>query len=94
MEKITYVKEDWVNKIPAVTHVDNSARVHTVSKKINPKFYNLINEFYQLTGVPVLLNTSFNLNGEPIVCTVEDAIRTFNCCGLDLLILGNFVIKK
>lgn len=94
MEKITYVKKDWVKKIPAVTHIDNSARVQTVSKKINPKFYNLINEFYQLTGVPVLLNTSFNLNGEPIVCTVEDAIRTFNCCGLDLLILGNFVIKK
>ena len=94
MEKIAYVKENWVNIIPAVTHIDNSARIQTVSKEINYKFYSLIKEFYKITGVPVLLNTSFNLNGEPIVCNIEDAIRTFNCCGLDTLILGSYVIKK
>ena len=86
--------KDWVKRFLQLHILIILQECRQFQKKINPKFYNLINEFYQLTGVPVLLNTSFNLNGEPIVCTVEDAIRTFNCCGLDLLILGNFVIKK
>ena len=94
MEKIAYVKKSWTSKIPAVTHVDKSARIQTVSNQINPEFYNLIKSFYQITKVPVLLNTSFNLNGEPIVCTVEDAIKTFYSCGLDILVVENCVIEK
>jgi carbamoyltransferase len=80
--------------IPAVTHADNTARVQTVSRETNPRYWGLINEFGKLTGVPVLLNTSFNLRGEPIVCTPKDAIRTFYSSGLDFLVLGNFVLSK
>jgi carbamoyltransferase len=71
MEKAVLVKNNWKNKIPAVVHVDGTARVQTVSKKSNSSFYNLIDEFYKITNVPVLLNTSFNLNGEPIVCNLK-----------------------
>ena len=63
-------------------------------KKSNLKFYNLINEFYKLSNIPVLINTSFNLNNEPIVMTPEDAIRTFFSSGLDFLIIGNFLVRK
>ena len=94
MEKALKVKNTWKKKIPAVTHVDGTARLQTVNKKINYKFYSLINEFYNLTKVPVLLNTSFNLNGEPIVMTPSDAIRTFFSCGLDTLVLGDYVLEK
>jgi len=80
--------------IPAVTHADNSARVQTVRRDINPRYWELINEFEKLTGVPVLLNTSFNLRGEPIVCTPKDAIRTFYSSGLDFLVMGSYVIAK
>ena len=94
MEKAVKVKKKWRKKIPAVTHVDDTARVQTVIKSVNPIFFDLITEFNKITKVPILLNTSFNLNGEPIVCTPRDAIRTFFSCGLDILILGNFLIKK
>ena len=94
MEKAVKVRRSWIKKIPAVTHVDNTARVQTVDKSVNPIFYDLILEFNKITKIPILLNTSFNLNGEPIVCTPKDAIRTFFSCGLDVLVLGNFVIKK
>lgn len=94
MEKISFVKKKWRKKIPAVTHIDNSARVQTVSKDVNIKFYNLINEFKNITGVPVVVNTSFNLNGEPIVCTPNDAIRTFFSCGLDVLVIGDYIVEK
>jgi len=80
--------------IPAVTHVDGSARVQTVSKKINPKFWNLINEFYKITGVPVILNTSFNDKNEPIVCTPKDAILCFLSTGIDYLAIGDYLVKK
>ena len=94
MQKAVIVKKNWRNKIPAICHVDNTARVQTVYKKDNEKFYNLISEFYKITKIPVLINTSFNLNGEPIVCSPEDAIRTFYTCGLDFLVLGDYVIEK
>ena len=87
-------KNKWKKIIPAVTHVDGTARIQTVFKKNNIKFYDLISEFYKITKVPVLLNTSFNLNGEPIVCSPEDAIRTFFTCGLDILVIDNYVIDK
>lgn len=94
MEKAIMVKNDWKKKIPAVTHIDGTARVQTVFKNYNSKFYDLINEFYKLTNVPLLVNTSFNLNGEPIVENPSDAVRTFHTCGLDILVLGNYIIEK
>lgn len=90
----TTVKEEWRNKIPAVTHIDNSARHQSVTEKSNPKFYSLIKSFYDKTGVPVLLNTSFNGPKEPIVETPQDAINTFIEIGLDFLVLGNILIRK
>ena len=94
MEKAVEVKKEWIDKIPAVTHVDNTARLQTVSKSYNPEFYKLIKEFKNLTGVPVLVNTSFNLNGQPIVLDPSDAIKTFYTCGLDILVLGPYVVEK
>jgi carbamoyltransferase len=80
--------------IPSVTHVDGSARPQTVERDVNPLYWRLIHAFGQRTGVPVVMNTSFNLRGEPIVCTPTDAIRTFFSSGLDVLVIGNFVIEK
>jgi len=80
--------------VPAITHVDFSARIQTVSKKYNSKFYNLIKEFKNLTGCPILINTSFNVRGEPIVCTPEDAYRCFMGTNMDKLVIGNFIIEK
>jgi carbamoyltransferase len=82
------------SEIPAVTHVDYSARVQTVHRDTNPRFHALISAFKKLTGCPVLVNTSFNVRGEPIVCTPEDAFRCFMGCELDLLVVGNAVLRK
>lgn len=88
------VKEEKKNVIPAVTHVDGTARVQTVNKKDNPRFYNLIREFYKLTGVPVLLNTSFNVNGMPIVETPEDALDCFLKTKMDALVIEDALVEK
>ena len=80
--------------IPAVTHVDGSARPQTVERDVNPLYWRLIHEFGQRTGVPVVMNTSFNLRGEPIVSSPTDAIRTFYSSGMDALVIGNFVVAK
>ncbi|HLZ70243.1 MAG TPA: carbamoyltransferase [Dehalococcoidia bacterium] len=88
------VRPDKRDVIPAVTHADGSARVQTVGREVNPRYWELIAEFDRLSGVPVLLNTSFNLRGEPIVCSPKDAIRTFYSSGLDFLVLGDFVVTK
>ncbi len=90
MSRICKVKSD---KIPGVTHVDGTARVQTVNKQFNEKFYNIINEFYKITGIPMLLNTSFNCQ-EPIVETPEQAIRTFKKTELDILVINDWRIKK
>jgi len=90
----TSVKEEWRNKIPAVTHIDYSARHQSVTESSNNEFYNLINSFYNKTGVPVLLNTSFNGPKEPIVESPYDAIRTFLETGLDHVVINNFMISK
>ena len=82
------------SSIPAITHVDYSARIQTVHKETNPKYYNLLNEFNKITGCPVLVNTSFNVRGEPIVCSVEDAFNCFMGTNLDILILENFILMK
>jgi carbamoyltransferase len=80
--------------IPAVTHVDGSARPQTVERDVNPLYWRVIQEFGQRTGVPVIMNTSFNLRGEPIVSSPTDAIRTFFSSGMDALFIGNFVVEK
>jgi carbamoyltransferase len=90
MSRICAVKTD---KVPGVTHVDNTARIQTVNKQFNEKFYNIINEFYKITGIPMLLNTSFNCQ-EPIVETPEQAIRTFNRTKLSLLVINDYVVRK
>jgi carbamoyltransferase len=82
------------SKIPAVTHVDYSARIQTVHAATNPLYFQLIERFKALTGCPVLVNTSFNVRGEPIVCTPEDAFRCFMGSELDLLVVGNCVLAK
>jgi len=79
---------------PAITHVDNTSRIQTVSSVQNEKFYELLYAFYELTGCPLLLNTSFNVMGEPIVCSPSDAIRTFTESGIDILVINNFIIRK
>ncbi len=88
------VKQEQRSMIPAVTHVDGSARPQTVERDVNPLYWKLICEFGTLTGVPVLMNTSFNLRGEPIVCTPTDAIRTFFSSGMDALAIGSFLVEK
>jgi carbamoyltransferase len=80
--------------VPAITHVDGTARVQTVTPTNNARFYDLIQAFGRRTGVPRLLNTSFNVRGEPIVCTPDDAIRCFLGTNIDVLVLGNYVIRK
>jgi len=80
--------------IPAVTHVDYSARVQSVNKKQNINFYNLIEEFRKITGVPVLINTSFNIRGEPIVCTIEDSFKCFMGTNIDVLVCESYVLLK
>jgi carbamoyltransferase len=93
MSSLTLVKEEKKRLIPAVTHVDSTARVQTVNFKTNYKFASLINEFYKLTNVPILLNTSFNEN-EPIVRTPEEAVKCIIRTDMDYLVMGNFVIQK
>jgi carbamoyltransferase len=82
------------SSIPAVTHVDYSARVQTVHEQTNPRYYRLIQRFKELTGCPVIVNTSFNVRGEPIVCSPEDAFRCFMGTELDLLVVGDVVLPK
>jgi carbamoyltransferase len=82
------------SEIPAVTHVDYSARIQTVHAETNPQYHKLISRFYEITGCPVIVNTSFNVRGEPIVCTPEDAFRCLMGTELDLLVIGNAILKK
>jgi carbamoyltransferase len=88
------VRPEKRSVIPAVTHVDGSARPQTVEKEINPLYWRLIDEFGKRTGVPVIMNTSFNLRGEAIVHTPTDAIRTFFSSGMDALVIGSFLVEK
>ena len=90
MSRICKVKSD---KVPGITHIDGTARIQTVNKEFNDKFYHIIDEFYKITGVPMLLNTSFNCQ-EPIVETPQHAIRTFKRTDLDLLVINDWIIRK
>lgn len=94
MEKVYFIKPHKRQLIPAVAHVDGTGRLQTVQHETNPVFHELIHQFERRTGVPVLLNTSFNLNGEPIVCSPHDALKTFFSCGMDCLVLGRYLIEK
>lgn len=82
------------SEIPAVTHVDFSARVQTVDQETNPRYYALIKRFKELTGCPICINTSFNVRGEPIVCSPDDAFRCFMGTDLDVLVIENFILYK
>jgi carbamoyltransferase len=94
MEKVLMFREERRAEVPSVVHVDGSGRLQTVERDASPRFHALIEAFEARTGVPLVLNTSFNLNGEPIVCSPDDAIRTFYTCALDVLYLGNVRISK
>jgi carbamoyltransferase len=93
MLMVYQVRPEKRSEIPAVTHVDGSGRLQTVSREVNQRYYELISEFYKLTGVPVVLNTSFNEN-EPIVCTPAQAIDCFLKTRMDVLYLGNHVVRR
>jgi carbamoyltransferase len=80
--------------IPAVTHVDYSARIQTVHKETNPRYHALLSAFYQRSGCPVIVNTSFNVRGEPIVCTPQDAFRCFMGTEIEALAIGNCFLRK
>src|SRR4029079_11995177 len=90
LDKLNVPRSD----VPAVTHVDYSARIQTVHEDTNPRFHSLLTAFDRLTGCPVLVNTSFNVRGEPIVCTPDDAFRCFMGCELDALAVGNLYLLK
>ena len=94
MLKVCNVREEQRAAIPAVTHVDGTARLQTVHHETNPRYHRLLKEFERLSGVPVLLNTSLNVMGEPIVESPVDAIRLFFTTGLDYLVMGNYIIGK
>ena len=82
------------SEVPAITHVDYSARVQTVDKDISPRYHALLSHFKTLTGCPMVINTSFNVRGEPVVCTPDDAFHCFMGTGIDVLVVGNYVLKK
>jgi carbamoyltransferase len=89
---------EWVNRVrsdlPAITHVDYSARIQSVNEETNPRYYRLLRAFEDVSGCPVLVNTSFNVRGEPIVCTPSDAYRCFMRTEMDYLVLGPFLLDK
>jgi carbamoyltransferase len=90
--------EEWVNQVrslaPAITHVDYSARIQTVSRQTNPDFHAILSAFERMTGCPLLVNTSFNVRSEPIVCTPANAYQCFMRTGIEVLVLNNFLLRK
>jgi carbamoyltransferase len=88
------VKDDKADIIPAVKHVDGTARIQTINRQQHPCYYALLKEFKKLTGVPVLVNTSFNTRGEPIVCTPRDAVECFWTSPFDALVINSFLLEK
>ena len=88
------IKKEYRKKIPAVTHVDGSGRLQTIRRSQHPNYYDLIKEFGKLSKIPILINTSFNIRGEPIVCTPYDAYKCMMGTGIDYLIMNNFLVKR
>ena len=93
MEKVFVIREEKRDLIPAVTHVDGTGRLQTVAMDTEPKYHSLISKFYEKTGVPILLNTSFNEN-EPIVNTPNEALDCFLRTKMDMLVMGNVVVSR
>jgi carbamoyltransferase len=94
MSGVFPVRREWRDRLAAVTHVDGTARVQTIEREFAPRLYDLIGAYGRLTGIPVLLNTSFNLAGEPIVCTAQEGYSTFRRSGIDQLVVGNVRVRK
>ncbi|UCD64898.1 MAG: carbamoyltransferase, partial [Candidatus Zixiibacteriota bacterium] len=91
---VTQVKQTYRDKLPAITHVDGSARVQTVSREGNPRLWQLLGKFGELTGIPILLNTSFNLRGQPIICAPSIAVETFAESEINMLVLEDFIVTR
>ena len=89
-----YVKKEFANTFPAITHVDGSSRIQTVRKDQNERYYNLMKEIEKINGHPIVLDTSFNDKGEPIICTPQEAVKCFYSTGIDVLVIGNYVLQK
>ncbi|MGR9037475.1 MAG: carbamoyltransferase C-terminal domain-containing protein, partial [Gammaproteobacteria bacterium] len=94
MDKTLKIRRDMQARIAAVCHVDGTGRLQTVKHEWNPTFYRLISHFHRLTGIPVLLNTSFNVMGKPLIHTLEDAVAVFLTSGLDVLAVNDYLISK
>ena len=94
MLMVYLIKKKWHKKIPAVTHIDGSGRLQTIRKSQNPLYYDVIKKFGKLSGIPILINTSFNVRGEPIVCTYYDAYKCMMGTGIDYLVMDKFLIKR
>ena len=88
------IKKKWHSTIPSVTHVDGSGRLQTIDKKQNPLYYSLIKEFGRLSKIPILINTSFNIRGEPIVCSPYDAYKCMMGTGIDCLVIGKYLVWR
>ena len=86
--------KSFKSEFPAITHIDNSARIQTIEKNNDNLLYEILSKFHNLTGCPMLINTSFNINEEPIVCSPEDALNSFFSNNIDFLILNKFIITK
>jgi carbamoyltransferase len=93
MERVLQIRKDKRHLVPAVTHVDGSGRLQSVRQSLRPRYHQLITEFHKITGIPILINTSFNEN-EPVVNIPEEAIHTFERTNLDILVIGNYILKK
>ena len=94
MERALRFRPGAHDKVPGVVHVDGTGRLQSVRRDSNERYHGLISAFYEQTGVPVLLNTSFNIMGKPIMSTVEDAVAVFMTTGLDMLVLDNLIVTK
>lgn len=94
MSCVLNVKPEWRAQLPAITHIDGSARLQTVSRATNPRYWELLNAFGNKTGIPILLNTSFNNNAEPIVDSIDDAVVCYLTSGLDYLVVGDYLARK
>ena len=88
------VNSNWRQRIKEAVHIDGTARPQIVDRDTNPLFYKLLNKFHKLTGIPVLINTSLNRRGEPMVCSPQDAIDMFYGCGLEYLVMGDYLVVK
>ena len=94
MERTLRFRPEMAERVPGVVHADGSGRLQTVRREWNQRYHDLIRCFYDITGVPIVLNTSFNIMGRPIIHSVEDAIAMFYTTGLDVLVIGDTVLRK